>query len=294
MKRLSVILLSVVSILCITSPQVESISVSDFTPILDKKIAKMESTQEKVEYLQSFLASINSSKYTKSNDAWLYKGIEKYVQNMLNVFEHELRQEWTKSTTNNQTPSNQTEVYTEFSSKIGNLPTLSDNISNVDVQKVREAILSWHNTERASLWRSAYKYSIDLEWSATIRAKNLANSGKTKNLHARKAWDWYYNYNSMTNRFSSLWINFWNIPKWATAFSETVWRNVYRCNKADCTDELITAIKKTWTWLIMKEKSSNWSHYRSATMNHFTQMWAWIAIDKNHNRYYVVLHYGVD
>jgi hypothetical protein len=44
----------------------------------------------------------------------------------------------------------------------------------------------------------------------------------------------------------------------------------------------------------MWEKASNGSHYKAAVMKHFTQMWAWIAIDKVNNRYYVVLHYGVD
>jgi hypothetical protein len=44
----------------------------------------------------------------------------------------------------------------------------------------------------------------------------------------------------------------------------------------------------------MNEKSSNGSHYRAAVMKHFTQMWAWIAIDKSNNRYYIVLHYWVN
>jgi hypothetical protein len=44
----------------------------------------------------------------------------------------------------------------------------------------------------------------------------------------------------------------------------------------------------------MKEKSYNCSHYRAAVMKHFTQMWAWITIDKSNNRYYLVIHYGVD
>ncbi len=282
MKKFYAIILSILSIMAITINQSQAVSVADFTPILDKKIAKMETTQEKVEYLQSFANSLNNSKYTKSKNARLYKGIREYCLNMLNVFEHELKEEEFNN------PIIQT------STKINNLPHLSDNLPNVDIQKVRDAILSWHNEERHNVWANPYRYNLDLEWSATTRANNLSISGKTKNLHARNAWDWYYNYNSMTNRFSNLWITFWKAPKWAASFSETIWRNVYKCNKSDCTQDLITTIKKTWTWLIMKEKASNGSHYKAATMKHFTQMWAWIAIDKTNNRYYLVLHYWVD
>lgn len=282
MKKFCAIILSILSIMVITTNQSQAVSVADFTPILDKKIAKMETTQEKVEYLQSFANSLNNSKYTKSKNARLYKDIREYCLNMLNVFEHELKEEQLNN------PIIQT------SAKINNLPHLSDNLPNVDIQKVRDAILSWHNEERRNVWANPYTYNLDLEWSATIRANNLSVSGKTKNLHARNAWDWYYNYNSMTNRFSNLWITFWKAPKWAAAFSETIWRNVYKCNKSDCTQEIIDAIKKTWTWLIMKEKASNGSHYKAATMKHFTQMWAWIAIDKTNNRYYLVIHYWVN
>ena len=286
MKKFFTIILSILSIVTISINQTQSVSVADFTPTLDKKISKMETTQEKIEYIQSFTKLLSSPKYTKNKDARLYKEIKEYCLNMLNVFEYELKEGQTSDLT--------TTNYTQTSAKIGSLPHLSDNLPNVDIQKVRNAILSWHNEERRNNWANPYTYNLDLEWSATIRASNLSVSGKTKNLHARNTWDWYYNYNSMTNRFSNLWINFWPAPKWAASFSETVWRNVYKCDKSDCTQEIITAVKKTWDWLIMKEKTSNGSHYRTATMKHFTQMWAWIAIDKANNRYYLVIHYGVD
>ena len=286
MKKFFTIILSILSIVTISINQTQSVSVADFTPTLDKKISKMETTQEKIEYIQSFTKLLSSPKYTKNKDARLYKEIKEYCLNMLNVFEYELKEGQTSDLT--------TTNYTQTSAKIGSLPHLSDNLPNVDIQKVRNAILSWHNEERRNNWANPYTYNLDLEWSATIRASNLSVSGKTKNLHARNTWDWYYNYNSMTNRFSNLWINFWPAPKWAASFSETVWRNVYKCDKSDCAQEIITAVKKTWDWLIMKEKTSNGSHYRAATMKHFTQMWAWIAIDKANNRYYLVIHYGVD
>jgi hypothetical protein len=159
---------------------------------------------------------------------------------------------------------------------------------------VRNSILSRHNDERYNVWVNPYTYNLDLEWSATVWANKLASYSKTTNLHLRNNWDWTYNYNSILNWFSDLWIKFPASVKWAASFSESIWYWYYKCSKSDCTQDLIDAIKKTRTWLIMKEKSANGSHYRAAVMNHFTQMWAWIVIDKPNNRYYIVLHYGVN
>ena len=142
MKKFFTIILSILSITIISINQAQAVSVADFTPILDKKIAKMKTTQEKVEYLKSFSELLNTSKYTKSKDARLYKSIREYCLNMLNVFEHELREELKTqglNIANNLTQTNK---------KIGDLPHLSDNLHNVNIQKIRDAILSRHNEER--------------------------------------------------------------------------------------------------------------------------------------------------
>jgi hypothetical protein len=67
---------------------------------------------------------------------------------MLNVFQHELQQEQAaKSSTSSKTSSN---TSTKKAS-INNLPHLQNNFSNINENKVREAILSRHNDERDSL-----------------------------------------------------------------------------------------------------------------------------------------------
>lgn len=281
MKNFGSVLLGILLLFIISLNNAQAVSVADFTPTIDKKIAKMETTNEKIEYLQSFSDLLASSKYTKDKNSWLYAEIRNYTLNMLNAFQSQLMEEgW--------------EFVQSSKITISNLPHISDNLWNINEQKVREAILSWHNQERKSLWYNAYIYNLDLEWSATLWANKLSASGKTSNLHLRNNGDGYYNYNSMLNRFSSLWIDFPKSIWWGASFSESIWYNTYRCSKSDCTDDLIAAIKKTRTWLIMKEKTSMWSHYKAVIMKHFTQMWVWIAIDKSHNRYYVVFHYWVN
>ena len=290
--------------------QVNAISVSEFSPTIDKKVASMKTTEEKVKFLKSFCDMLAGPNFTQDKDAEAYKKIREYTLNMLGAFEYQLKEEQsknnskTKSTsskntsstsssttsTSTKTTSSKTTTTTQKTYK-SSLPHISDNFSNVNEREVRNAVLSWHNEERKNVWVNSYKYNLDLEWSATTRANQIVSMWKSWNFHARNSSDWYYNYNSILNRFSNLWINFPG-SKWAASFSESVWYGSYKCSKSDCTQELIAAIKKTWTNLIMKEKSKNGSHYRAATMKHFTQMWVWIAVDKSN--YYVVLHYGVN
>ena len=294
MKKFIIIIFSILLIFFSSNNYSQALSVASFTPALDKKVAKMKTTEEKVEFLQSFSDLLASPRFVQDKNAKLFSDLREYSLNMLRVFEYELKEGQSKNNSKNQTTSNKTTSTTTKKISRSDLPHLYNNFSKIEKKKVRDSVLSWHNEERDSLWRSAYVYNLDLEWSATTWANKLANSGKTSNLHARNSGDWYYNYDSMINRFSSLGIDFPRSINWAASFSESVWYGTYKCSKSDCTQELITAIKKTWTWLIMKEKSSNGSHYRAATMKHFTQMWVWITIDKNNNRYYLVLHYWVN
>ena len=290
MKKFLIIILSILSLFFIFNSHTQAISLSDFTPWLDKKVASLKTTEEQVKFLQNFADTLATPTFTKDKNARVYKQLREYTLNMLNVFQHELKQEQaakTSKTTSKTTSTNKT-------TSTKKLPHLSDNFSNINEQKVRNAILSRHNDERESVWVNDYKYNLNLEWSATVWANKLASSSKTTNLHLRNSWDWTYNYNSILNWFSDLWVKFPASVKWAASFSESIWYWYYKCSKSDCTQDLINAVKKTRTWLIMKEKSSNGSHYRAAVMKHFTQMWAWIAIDKSNNRYYIVLHYWVN
>ncbi len=282
-----------------------AISLSSFTPAIDKKVANMKTTQEKVNFLKKFSTLLGEPAFTKDKNARLFEDIRDYTLNMLKVFESELEQEnikkWSKTTTSKATSntSNKSSSTTNTTSKtskttVSKLPDLSDTFTNIDINRVREAVLSRHNNERDNVWANDYKYNINLEKAALVRATKLNNEWKTSNMHLRKSGDGYYNYNSILERFSNLGIEFPASIGSAASFSESVWYGYYKCNSSDCTDALINAIKKTRTWLILKEKSYNWSHYRAAVMKHFTQMGIWISIDYSLNRYYLVLEYWVD
>jgi hypothetical protein len=73
MKKLLVAILGTLSIFLVSLSQAQSISVSDFTPTIDKQIARMKTTEEKVQYLQSFSDMLDTSKYTENKNSKLYK-----------------------------------------------------------------------------------------------------------------------------------------------------------------------------------------------------------------------------
>ena len=128
-----------------------ALSVADFTPALDKKVANMKTTEEKVKFLQSFSDLLDSPRFRKHENARLFAGLRDYSLNMLRVFEYELKEEQAKNNSNkNQTKSNKSTSTTTKKASKSNLPHLSDNFSNIDEEKVRNAILSWHNDERNS------------------------------------------------------------------------------------------------------------------------------------------------
>ena len=128
-----------------------AIDLADFTPTLDKQIARINSTEEKVKYLQAFSDLLSTPKYTQNKDSRYFKDIREYSLNMLRVFEYELKEEQSKNNSKNQTTSNKTTSTTTKKISRSDLPHLYDNFSNIDEQKVRDSVLSWHNEERDSL-----------------------------------------------------------------------------------------------------------------------------------------------
>ena len=241
MKKFLFITLSILSLFVFTTNQslALELQLANFTPAIDKIVAKKKTTEEKVKFLKTFSDMLAEPPFTQDEKARLFEDIRNYTLNMLNVFQHELKQEQAAkaSKTSSKTTSTKTSSNTTTTKKasIKNLPHLQDNFSNIDEGKVRDAILSWHNEERKSLWLSSYTYNLDLEWAATVRANEIASSWKTKYLHVRNSWDWTYSYNSILNWFSDLWINFPSSVKWAASFSESVWYWYYKCSKSDCT-----------------------------------------------------------
>ena len=126
----------------------------------------MRTTEEKVIFLQAFSDMLAEPTFTQDTYARLFEDLREYSLNMLNVFQHELKQEKakseskkststktssTKTTSTTKTTTSTSQSTTSNKSSAKNLPHIQDNFPNIDEQKVREAILSRHNDERDSL-----------------------------------------------------------------------------------------------------------------------------------------------
>ncbi|MDR0861036.1 MAG: CAP domain-containing protein [Candidatus Peribacteria bacterium] len=243
---------------------------------VDKAVAKKGTSSEKIRVFKAYQALFGSSKFSKSKNQKIYAVVITHIQ-----------EELVKLQSAGETDSSQ-------SAEKPAVPNISLDLPHVNVQKVRDTVLSWHNGERTSVGVSPYGYSSDFEATAQTWATYLKDTATTNNTHVRTAGDGYYNYDKITAWFAGLGIEFPVLTGGRASFSESVGRGYYTCKSSDCTENLITAIRTTRDDLFMKEKPSNGSHYRAVVMSHFTQVGVGISIDPVKKRYYMVVHYGVD
>ena len=153
MKKFFILIITLLATFFFSTYQANAISVASFTPALDKKVAKIKTTEEKVKFLQTFADLLAEPTFTKDKNARLFEDLREYTLNMLNVFQHELKEEKSESTktTSTKTSAAKSTSTTKSTISTNKLPHLSDNFSNIDEQKVRDAILSWHNDERSNV-----------------------------------------------------------------------------------------------------------------------------------------------
>lgn len=155
-----------------------------------------------------------------------------------------------------------------------------------DVDKVADAWIWRNNDLRDKLWLTEYTYDDRLDKTANEWSKYMANLWTR--THKRKSTDWFYNYNSLLDRFADRWLTFSNVNR--TTFTENVWVGYVKCKEKDCTDQVITAIKSTRNWF-MSEAKYGWAHYNSLVNKNFRLIWFWLYIDKK-NKYYLTIHYA--
>lgn len=159
--------------------------------------------------------------------------------------------------------------------------TQEEVISNVDRNRVKTEWLNWHNEERSKKWLSSYTYSDTLNYTALIRAQQIASEKrKTWSTHARKSGDWYRNTNSIRDWFANLWVN-------VVYFSESNAYWYYNCKKSDCTQEMIDALKKCFNRTFLDSQ-----HYSAIVSSTFNEIGLWVATNWTYVR--VTTHYWKD
>lgn len=154
------------------------------------------------------------------------------------------------------------------------LETVSYDIPNVDMQKVKQTRLDWYNTERKKYDLTAYTYDSKLdstaqEWAETLTARYAGKNPNAQTVHQRTIGDGYYNYNKITQRFADRGVVATNVH--SVTHSENVGWGYVSCKSDDCTQATIDAIKSTFDFF-MSEKKANGPHYRSIVKKEFTRI----------------------
>ena len=230
MKKL--VFLSVVMLGIACTPLVKALDITAFTPAIDKQVASKSTLKEKISYLQGIQAVLALPAFKAHSEAWLFASLDNYIKNFVNVLEHENRGS-TESLNGTNGSSNQTSnSFSVSTTKV--FPSDGRSylaVDNVNIQKVRDTLLSRHNEERQTKKLTTYNYHSNLEKSAQIWAHVLNDGTRTSNTHARKPGDGYYNYNSIMDWMEEIGNTFSTPKNGNPAFSESVGWGYYNCTR---------------------------------------------------------------
>lgn len=189
-------------------------------------------------------------------------------------------------------------IHTETSQTSSNLENaycqeLVENLpSNINMQKVRETWLSWNNEVRDSEGLKAYTENDQLERTAIIWSENAKERGYID--HKRPGQTAYYDYKIIGNWFKNLGLEFKNID--GKTYTENIAWNVYKCSpsEADCTEQLIKAIRTGFDFFMSEKGKTYRPHYESIVNKGFKEIGLGIAIDTSKKKFYLTVHYGTE
>lgn len=190
-------------------------------------------------------------------------------------------------------PEELTEVQTLVDSGSNSDVIYLNDWQYIDMNQVRNTRLQWTNYLRVEqLGREPYVR--DWRVAATAQAWSDYSASIGSISHRRKASDGYYNYNWLVQWFKNKGdeltgspIVFRNVSR--ATFSESIWRGMWSCSEADCTDEVIEATRSTWNFFY-GERSYNGVHYRALTHPNFGIQGLGLAFSGK--KYFLTIHYG--
>lgn len=175
-------------------------------------------------------------------------------------------------------------------------PSVSLKIStdipkNVDMEKVRATWLSWYNDARSQNGLGPYVYNEDLNATAS----NWSFFAKKRGYidHKRAGQKSYYDYKKVGAWFASKGVTFLR-GSGRSDYVENIGWDYYSCSQADCTDELIAAIRHTYNFFMGEKGKKYRAHYESIMNKNYKEIGMGIAVDPVKKRYYLTVHYGTD
>lgn len=151
---------------------------------------------------------------------------------------------------------------------------------NVDSEVVREQWLERINNARIEAWRTPYALDPSLNKTAQIWANSLRDRNTTQGTHIRED-ESFRDSEAIRRRFARQGV----IPN---LFTESNGRNVYRCERSDCTSALIDKIYTTYEFFASEKGRSYQPHRLSVVNSQYQRMGVGVAV--GHGRYFLVMH----
>jgi uncharacterized protein YkwD len=188
---------------------------------------------------------------------------------------------WRLETTRTDQPHT---AWTDFSPACTEID--SDLPASIDLKTVMDTWLGWTNATRATQGLSAYTYNDQLSRTATIWSQY--SKGKGSMSHKRPGTTAYYDYYAIQDWFANLGLTFKNDS--GVTFTENIAHGPYSCDSADCTQEVIDAMRYSYDYFISEAGKSYSPHWNSIVSSHFKEIGFGLAVDSN--SYYVTVHYA--
>lgn len=177
-----------------------------------------------------------------------------------------------------------------FSASTACLPFVFESLPGVDMQRVRQTWLDWHNAERAALGLPSFVLNDHLSYTAGMWSNIAAERGYIDHKRAGQAA--YYDYARITDWFRSLGITFAN--RSSITYSESIGWAPWRCQKSDCTDDMIANLRQSFDFYMREKNQSYRPHYNAIVSSGFRELGVNVAIDSSGSRSYVTTHYGTE
>lgn len=161
-------------------------------------------------------------------------------------------------------------------------------IENVDMDRVRTAVLWFINEARVARGKDKYVWSDRLNSTAQDRSDAL----RKRNWWL--GWAYPVGWTHWRNSQSEWYFNSDVIGKWfadrgvTTRFTESNAYWWYSCSWWDCTEKMIASVKKAFD-RFMSEEISKWPHYTSMTASWYDNIWMWLTVEDNY-KVWIVFH----
>ncbi len=160
----------------------------------------------------------------------------------------------------------------------------------IDTKKVRDTWIAWYNKERSALGKPLLTEDINLDITSITWSKYAKKRGYID--HKRPGTTAYYDYKRILKWFSDFGLNF---PlKGRASYGESIAWNRLVCEEKDCTNDLISTMKKAYNFFYNEKGSKYKPHYDMMINGNYKKIGLGIVIDEENDKMWLTTHLATD